>query len=243
MSLQNVGFRPFFSSYRPFIFQEIMPSSPIEWFQLSPFHLIINRLMNIWACESKHFAEGVAINEHGEFSAFFGSRPYGVSSPIEQNNKHILILQRFFNSGTVKLPLRLGFTIKSALRSLVLVSKGARISRPKKKIDGLDCIVKNDQMCKLIEKAMDDSNPLVAAKLIGLDTLKGIAGDIVSNHKPIQFNWAAKFGLPVNRQGAIKVAVATNSQVSDSAKKNQGTSNDLADGSTEKTSEQQSPKK
>ncbi len=206
-------------------------------------HLIINRFMDIWVCESKHFAEGVAINEHGEFSAFFGSRPYGVPSPIEQNNKHILILQRFFNSGTIKLPSRLGFTIKPALRSLVLVSKGARISRPKKKIDGLDCIVKNDQMCKLIEKAMDDSNPLVAAKLIGLDTLKGIAVDIVSNHKPIQFNWATKFGLPVNRKAAIKVAVATNSPTLDSAKKNQGTNNDLADGSTEKTGEQQRPKK
>ena len=33
-------------------------------------HLIINRLLDIWVCESKHFAEGVAINDHGEWVAF-----------------------------------------------------------------------------------------------------------------------------------------------------------------------------
>src|SRR5437879_5273844 len=31
-------------------------------------HLIINRLAEIWVCESKSFAEGVTINEHGEWS-------------------------------------------------------------------------------------------------------------------------------------------------------------------------------
>jgi len=41
-------------------------------------HLIINRLLDIWVCESKHFAEGVAINEHGEWVAFYGSRPQGI---------------------------------------------------------------------------------------------------------------------------------------------------------------------
>lgn len=186
-------------------------------------HLLINRLMDVWVCESKHFTEGIAINDHGEFSAFFGSKPYGVPSPIEQNNKHILILQRFFNSGAVKLPSRLGFTIKPSLRSMVLVSKKARISRPKNKIDGLDCIVKNDQMCQLIDKVMDGSNPLIVAKLIGLDTLEGIARNIVSHHKPIQFNWAAKFGLSTNRQGAAKIALVEDMSTMEPAQLNQET--------------------
>ena len=29
-------------------------------------HLIINRMAEIYVCESKHFAEGVSVNEHGE---------------------------------------------------------------------------------------------------------------------------------------------------------------------------------
>lgn len=160
-------------------------------------HLLINRFLEIWVCESKHFSEGIGINEHGEFAAFFGGKPYGVPSPIEQNAKHILILRKLFDSGAVKLPTRLGFTIKPDLKSLVLVSKGARISRPKAKIDGMDAIIKNDQVFKYIDKAIDQSNnPLMMAKIIGQDTLEALARDIAKLHRPIAFDWTAKFGLP-----------------------------------------------
>jgi len=171
-------------------------------------HLMINRFLDVWVCESKHFSEGIAINEHGEFAAFFGNKPYGVPSPLEQNNKHILILQRLFDSGAVRLPTRLGFTIKPALKSLVLVSKGARISRPKTKIDGLSSIVKNDQLFKMIDKAVDDSNPLLIAKIIGQDTLKEVAQEIANHHKPIEFNWAAKFGLSAIVQASATASVS-----------------------------------
>ena len=159
-------------------------------------HLIVNRFLEVWVCDSKHFSEGVAINEQGEFSAFFNSKPYGLPSPIEQNNRHTLILKRFFESGAVKLPTRLGFTIKPDLKSLVLVSKHARISRPKAKVDGLDCVIKNDQLFKAIDKAVDgNNNPLMMAKIIGQDTLEALCRDIAKQHKPVRFNWHAKFGL------------------------------------------------
>lgn len=118
-------------------------------------------------------------------------------SPIEQNAKHILILRKLFDSGALKLPTRLGFTIKPDLKSLILVSKGARISRPRAKIDGMDAIIKNDQVFKFIDKSLDQSNtPLLMAKIIGQDTLKALACDIARLHKPITFDWTAKFGLP-----------------------------------------------
>jgi hypothetical protein len=158
-------------------------------------HLLINRFLDVWVCESKHFAEGVTINEHGEFTAFFGNKPYGVPSPIEQNNRHVLILQRLFDAGLIRLPTRLGFTIKPNLKSLVLVSKGARIGRPKAKVDGIDAVIKNDQLFKTIDKAVDESNLLLVAKLIGRDTLLGIAREIVALHRPAEFDWAAKFGI------------------------------------------------
>ena len=160
-------------------------------------HLLINRFLEIWVCESKHFSEGIAINEHGEFAAFFGGKPYGVPSPIEQNAKHILILKKLFDTGVVKLPTRLGFTIKPDLKSLVLVSKSARISRPKAKVEGMDVVIKNDQIFKYIDKAIDQSNnPLMMAKIVGQDTLEALARDIARLHKPIAFDWTAKFGLP-----------------------------------------------
>lgn len=159
-------------------------------------HLVINRWLDIWVCESKHFSEGVSINDHGEFTAFFASKPYGVPSPIEQNEKHILILQRIFDAGTVELPKRLGFTIKPDLKSLVLVSKGARISRPKTKIDGIECIIKNDQFFKHVDKAVEGNGILsTAAKIISSETLESVALQIAKLHKPIRFDWHAKFGL------------------------------------------------
>lgn len=169
-------------------------------------HLLINRFLEMWVCESKHFSEGIAINEHGEFAAFFGGKPYGVPSPIEQNIKHILILKKLFDSGAVKLPTRLGFTIKPDLKSLVLVSKGARISRPKAKIESMEAIIKNDQVFRYIDKTIDQSNnPLMMAKIVGQDTLEALAREIAKLHKPIAFDWSAKFGLP-KEQPAISLA-------------------------------------
>lgn len=172
-------------------------------------HLIINRWLEMWVCESKHFSEGIAINEHGEFAAFFGSKPYGVPSPIEQNNRHILILKRLFDSGAVKLPTRLGFAIKPDLKSLVLVSKGARISRPKAKIDGIEAVIKNDQLFKAIDKSVDEASPLIMAKVVGKDTLEALAKEIAKLHKPIEFDWKAKFGLADAPAAPVRQAAAT----------------------------------
>ncbi len=105
-------------------------------------HLIINRFLDIWVCESKHFSEGIAVNEHGECTAFFASKAYGVPSPFEQNRKHIAVLQSMFKTGQVKLPVRLGLSISPNIDSLILISKNARISRPAAKIEGIDSIIK-----------------------------------------------------------------------------------------------------
>jgi hypothetical protein len=81
-------------------------------------HLYINRLMDAWVLESKHFAEGVAINDHGEWTGFFGGRPYGMASPIEQNRRHVAVLEQVFATGLVQLPKRLGLTIRPRIRPL-----------------------------------------------------------------------------------------------------------------------------
>ncbi len=124
-------------------------------------HLIINRFMEVYVCESKRFFEGIAINEQMEFSAFYGGKPYGIPSPIEQNKKHVSVLQNLFESGLVKLPKRLGLLIKPKYIKYVLVSKHAIISRPRKKAKDLDSIVKTDQFISHIDKLyIDNNNPL-----------------------------------------------------------------------------------
>lgn len=170
-------------------------------------HILINRFLEVWVCESKRFAEGIAINEHGECAAFFSGKPYGVPSPFEQNRKHLTVLKAICESDEVALPKRLGFAIKPDIRSLVLVSKNARITRPKTHVDGLDEILKVDQIKARIDKSIDvNNNPLAMAKIIGSDTLEDFALQLKALHKPITFDWHAKFGLskePVEQESTF----------------------------------------
>jgi len=101
-----------------------------------------------------------------------------------------------FNSKAVKLPERLGLSIKPKYITNVLVSKNARISRPNKKKNELESIVKTDQFISYIDNLINKNNtPLTIVKLVGSDTVEKLAKDIIDQHKPIKFNWAAKFGL------------------------------------------------
>ncbi|QJT37138.1 NERD domain-containing protein (plasmid) [Aeromonas media] len=168
-------------------------------------HLLINRFLEIYVCESKSFSQGVAVNEQGEFSAFFGSKPYGIPSPLEQNRRHMAVLESVFKTGLVAPPKRLGFTISPSLHGLVLVSKTARISRPKAKIDGIETVIKNDQLKAKIDRDIDkDNNILGAAKIVGQDTLEHFAQRLAAAHKPIRFDWLAKFGLPAIAPDPVK---------------------------------------
>ncbi|MBX9792781.1 MAG: NERD domain-containing protein [Burkholderiaceae bacterium] len=173
-------------------------------------HLLINRWLEIWVCESKHFSEGVAINEQGEFTGFVAGRPYGVPSPLEQNRKHVAVLQAVLGSSIVQLPTRLGLTLKPAIQSVILVSKGARISRPKTKLDGIDRVIKSDQLRDLIERRIVEesaaSSLLSMGRFISAETLEDLAKQIAGLHRPITFDWAGKFGL--KGQGAAQVPVA-----------------------------------
>ncbi|HES77029.1 MAG TPA: NERD domain-containing protein [bacterium] len=172
-------------------------------------HLLINRFLEIWVCESKHFAEGIAINDHGECSAFFAGRPYGIPSPLEQNRKHLAVLESAIQSKHIKPPTRLGISLPVSVNSLVLVSKGARITRPKAKIEGMDTVIKNDQLKSKIDKVLDTSNNIMTlAKVVGQETIEAFARDIAAIHKPIVFHWADKFGLSTETpQPAASVAV------------------------------------
>ena len=95
-------------------------------------HLIINRLMEIWVCESKHFAEGVAINEQGEWSRYYTGRAHGMPSRSSRTADTSSRSSACSIPGAVPLPKRLGtIAIKPDLKPVVLVSNNARISRPR----------------------------------------------------------------------------------------------------------------
>lgn len=167
-------------------------------------HLLINRFLEIYVCESKRFGEGIAINEYGEFSAFYQGKPYGIASPIEQNNRHQLFLSRLFRSDEIELPVRMGLKMKPSLYSLILVANSAIIHRPKKSQNPkeLERIIKNEQLKKRIDKDIDEISPSTflhqmasMSKIVSTDTVIDLAQKLVKLHKPLQINWKARFGI------------------------------------------------
>lgn len=154
-------------------------------------HLILNRLLEVYVLETKHFSEGVSINEQGEFSIWFGGKPRGIPSPLEQNDRHIEVLKDVFKA--IQMPTRMGFRLQPNFESLVLVSKNARIGRPEK--FKTDRVLKSDQLQKWIEKNLESGSPLSIAKIVSLETLTEIGKQLVALHKPLVPDYKAKFGI------------------------------------------------
>lgn len=157
-------------------------------------HLVIDRLLEIWVCESKHFSDGVSINEHGEWSRNFGGRPRGVPSPIEQNRRHMYVLERLFHAGVVKLPRRAFRPIKPDLKPVVLVSNNTHIKRSKG-IEGIETVIKAEKLRSFIEATFDDRAVRLVGRAIGQDTLEALARELAALHRPSHVDWAARFGL------------------------------------------------
>ena len=159
-------------------------------------HLIINRLGEVWVCESKHFAEGVSVNEHGEWSRWWQGRSEGIPSPVEQNHRHIVLLERVLDDGLVRLPRRLGLVaMKPDLRSLVLVSNGAKIGRPKRAVPGLDEVLKVEQLKTRLFDAFDATPAWKLSRVIGKEGLEAFARDLAALHRPATVDWGARFGI------------------------------------------------
>jgi hypothetical protein len=147
-------------------------------------------------------------------------KPTELPPPFEQNSKHCAVLRSVCEDDIVGLPRRLGLPIKPDIHSLVLISKNARITRPKVKIDGLDQIIKVDQVGTYISKIFDEnSNPLLMAKIVASDTLENFARRLAFIHRPAFFDWHAKFGLPkFDEEASAKITVDSNKKAENRSK-------------------------
>jgi len=92
-------------------------------------HLVINRALQCFVFETKSIADTLEINDEGEFVRYFEGKPSGMNSPIEQNNRHIDMLEKHINENEL-IPKRFARKLKVNYRSIVLISSGAIIKRP-----------------------------------------------------------------------------------------------------------------
>lgn len=152
-------------------------------------HLIINRRLDCYVLESKHFHSGIKITEQGEFLRWnrYEHTYEGMESPLEQNQRHIAVLSDVM--ATLDLPVRMGLTIRPSFHSFVLVSGKARIDRPR--TFDTTRVVKVDQIRSTIIKGIDEEGAFTTlaslAKLVSMDTVQKVAEQLVAMHRPVKW--------------------------------------------------------
>lgn len=150
-------------------------------------HLLINRWMDVYVLETKHFKAGLKVTGDGEFLRWNSLRHTyeGMASPLEQNERHIAVLRGVM--GGIELPVRLGVRIPPSFHSFVLVSPSARVDRPKE-FDA-SRVIKADQLKSRIWKDIDDENVLLsllkAAKIVSSETTEFVARQLAALHRPL----------------------------------------------------------
>lgn len=161
-------------------------------------HLLVNRFLEIYVLESKNYFYGIKITDNGEFLAYNGKGYQGIESPIEQNKRHINLLQKTIEDRKLA-PSRLGISLPVTCMNYVLVAPNARIDRPEKKKFDTSTIVKADAFSSYLEKEVDSRSVVSvfasATKMIGTDTLEDFANKIIRLHRPGKFDYSAKFGI------------------------------------------------
>lgn len=152
-------------------------------------HLLINRRLEIYVLETKHFHAGFKITDDGEFLRWNAYRKAyeGMASPLEQNERHIAVLRDAVDS--IEWPQRMGLRIAPVFHSLVLVAPAARIDRSKR-FDS-SRVIKADLLRKQIDKDFASDGALMVllkttAKLVSGDTVAGVARQLAAMHRPLQ---------------------------------------------------------
>jgi hypothetical protein len=149
-------------------------------------HLILDRGLQITVVETKNYSAHVKISNSGEFSVEYGQRSFGIPSPIEQNERHLSVLRAVLPR--LDLPTRLGVRLVPSLRSAVLFSPKAIITRPDESVRDTSSVIKADQFRAWWNEALDDESVLSsvagAMKLVSLATLEGLGRQLLALHRP-----------------------------------------------------------
>lgn len=163
-------------------------------------HLLINRCLDVYVLESKNYYYGIKISPEGEFLAWNGKSYVGIESPVEQNKRHISLLEKVVTQRGL-LPTRLGIPMPAAYHNYVLVAPNSRIDRPAAAKFDTSTVIKADALVESIGKRVDAmgvvSTLATAAKMVSSETLETFARSLARLHRPAKINYADKFGVTV----------------------------------------------
>lgn len=158
-------------------------------------HLILQRTLDCHVLESKAFGTGIRVSGTSEWEVRTRYGWRGMPSPVEQNRRHIEVLDSFIRDHLLA-PRRLGISMPIRFHNWVLVSPECRIQRES---NGFDQVVKMDlfekEFLKHISKMGIVDTVASISKLVSLTTLEELGRKLIAAHKPSSFNFAGKFGI------------------------------------------------
>jgi hypothetical protein len=158
-------------------------------------HLIIGRYLDIFVIESKNYKTELRVDRHCEFEVKTKWGWKGIHSPIEQNRRHIIVLNDLI-SGEKLAPMRLGLPLRPACRNWILVPPECRIS-PRHIEEAI--ILKMDMFSRRLKEQRSrpclSDDVLSLTKICSQGTIMDFARKLVTYHRPISIDYAAKFGI------------------------------------------------
>lgn len=169
-------------------------------------HLIIGRHLDVFVIESKNFTTAIRMASNGEFEIKTRYGWKGMASPVEQNKRHIHVLNELIQAHGLN-PVRLGMKIPCEYHNWVLVPPGCTVS----KSAASAAILKMDLFDKNMEEWIGQSselslkNVIQTAKLVSQETLTELAKRLASHHRPILYDYAAKFGVTLERKDPAEI--------------------------------------
>lgn len=160
-------------------------------------HILMNRFLDCYVLETKHYARGIKVTETGEFLIWSGKEYRAIASPIYQNQRHVEVLNQLLRESGI-LPKRFGISLVPRFLPYILVSPTSRIMRPPAKAFNTDMLIKADAFYQQTQARLDEVNMeafTATAKLVSRETLYALGRQLVHRHTPHQPDYYAKFGI------------------------------------------------
>lgn len=153
-------------------------------------HLLFTTNWEFYVVETKNVKHKLKI-ENDHWSRLYGRHWQGMPSPIEQNNRHILLLKAVLNDLDL-LPKTLGLPITPRFINVVLVPSNCSIRKREEHAWVL-------HMDEFVSKARWDLNLghilLNLVNTYGREDSMSVGRRLVSLHKPFQIDYRERFGI------------------------------------------------
>lgn len=140
-------------------------------------HLLIDRFLEVYVVESKSFRTKIR-HANGGWERLNFSHWEGIPSPVEQNERHIVVLKELIDELGFA-PTRLGIVLQPVFFNFVVVQPSCSIMGSVPKAVNIH---RMDELVAVIRR--DTPSAVKIMKVVSSDTLVAFASHLVACHKP-----------------------------------------------------------